>query len=178
MYLVPIAEKKNACLKFGRWMATSMSGGKWFLEMIYSGLILIISGCAQNDRAQLRALSKRAKFSGDRQNTRFQIWVNCSTSFCPYVIMRMLSLKSHQLVCRWLLGLPKNLNVIYQTQETVVIFVGATKVNNSSNTKSYFKRTLVHTCTCTRLVMWPLFIALDVHRTPDHIAKHRKESWK
>ena len=47
-----------------------------------------------------------------------------------------------------------------------VVFLEATKVNNSSNTKSHFELALVHTCTHTHSVMWPLFIVPDVHRTP------------
>ena len=46
-----------------------------------------------------------------------------------------------------------------------VVFLEATKVNNSSNKKSHFKLTLVHTCTRIRSVMWSLFIIPDVHKT-------------
>ena len=48
----------------------------------------------------------------------------------------------------------------------------ATKVNNSCNTKSHLQLSLVHTCTRTRLVMWPLFIVSDVHRTSHILTIH------
>lgn len=52
--------------------------------------------------------------------------------------------------------------VVVDAVVIAVIFLQATKVNNSSNTKSHLKLPFVNTCARSVLVMWPLFIFPDV----------------
>ena len=59
-----------------------------------------------------------------------------------------------------------------------VLFLEATKVSNCSNKKLHFKLTLVQTYTRTRLVMCPLFIVPDVHRTPRQRTPYEKVASK